>query len=83
MTFSSVSWLMEACLWRAALATAASARRAPEDAYRSQETSPISEKFTIVAAFGNVHGVHKVLGEDIGARWVTFALRLTLWILRV
>lgn len=32
----------------------------PEDVYRVHETlSPISERFTIAAAFGNVHGVYK------------------------
>merc|ERR1712093_99777 len=32
----------------------------PEDVFRVYETlSPISEKFTIAASFGNVHGVYK------------------------
>merc|ERR1711953_1573368 len=32
----------------------------PEDVYKVYETlNPISEKFTIAAAFGNVHGVYK------------------------
>ena len=32
----------------------------PEDVYKVYETlSPISEMFTIAAAFGNVHGVYK------------------------
>merc|ERR1711862_689012 len=32
----------------------------PEDVYKVHEAlSPISEKFTIAAAFGNVHGVYK------------------------
>ena len=46
------------------MTTAASARRTSEDVWKVlQELSPISEKFTIAAAFSNVHGVTKFLAR--------------------
>merc|ERR1711957_1140088 len=50
----------------------------PEDVYKVHETLyPISEKFTIAAAFGNVHGVYKagnvVLRPELLANFQAFA----------
>ena len=49
----------------------------PEDVYKVYEgLSPISEKFTIAAAFGNVHGVYKAgnvkLQPELLAQFQTF-----------
>jgi len=54
----------------------------PEDVYKVHEAlAPISEKFTIAAAFGNVHGVYKagnvVLRPELLADYQKFAAEKT------
>merc|ERR1719159_999072 len=54
----------------------------PEDVYKVWEAlAPISEKFTIAAAFGNVHGVYKagnvVLKPELLKDYQTYAFQKT------
>ena len=63
-------------LWRTALTTAVSARRAPRMRTGLQELSPISEKVTVAAAFRNVHDVCKVIGHFQSLRPRRWAIRI-------
>ena len=65
-------------VWRTVSTTAATARRSSEDVCKVwQGLSPISEKFTFVAAFSNVHGMYKArkvkLQPELSANFQEFA----------